>query len=183
MSETIKTKTCFSCKRIKPVSEFYKNRSTKDGFQAACVECQKTQDKSESRIKARRVYRKRYKQTDKGKETEKRYLKSDAKKNCLTRYKKSQKGKIADAKYKRSVCGRVTARRSAKKQAKCWPEKIKARNAVYYAIKTGKIPRPDSLKCSCGEQAQEYHHPSYEPEHWLDVVAKCIKCHRKIHRQ
>lgn len=41
MSE-IETKKCCKCGEIKPVSEFYKNISTIDGYEVYCKECKKT---------------------------------------------------------------------------------------------------------------------------------------------
>ena len=32
-------KTCPKCKRVLPASQFYKNKSTKDGLSAHCKEC------------------------------------------------------------------------------------------------------------------------------------------------
>lgn len=59
----------------------------------------------------------------------------------------------------------------------------RARGKVNYAVRKGKLPRPDSLLCACGSQAGVYHHPNgYNGKNALDVVASCYKCHRAIHR-
>lgn len=60
--------------------------------------------------------------------------------------------------------------------------KFRARNAVHRAVKRGLLPDPRTLLCSCGKQADQYHHESYDKEHWLDVTAKCTYCHGNIHR-
>jgi hypothetical protein len=39
------TKFCPSCKQNKPISEFAKNSTKKDGLQVSCKECQKTRGK------------------------------------------------------------------------------------------------------------------------------------------
>ena len=58
----------------------------------------------------------------------------------------------------------------------------KAREAVNTAVRYGKIPRASSLKCAdCSNDAREYHHESYEPECWLDVVPLCAFCHKARH--
>ena len=64
---------------------------------------------------------------------------------------------------------------------KKYPKKRQAKNAVYYAAKTGKIPKVQSMGCSCGNQAQHYHHDSYEYEHRLNVIPVCKPCHRELH--
>jgi hypothetical protein len=38
-------KRCSKCRIVKPVSEFSKNRSTKDGYQKQCKSCMKTANK------------------------------------------------------------------------------------------------------------------------------------------
>ena len=178
MPESIITKRCCTCKTTKPVFEFYKNRSTKDGFQTACKSCQTLTDKTESRIIARRRYRKRYKKTAKGKEAEKRERKSQARKDYRKQYKRSDIGKAASKRYRESVCGKATARQSSRKQAALYPEKIKARNAINNAVNGGRFPTATQFICSCGEQAKQYHHHlGYAKEHWFDVVPVCIPCH------
>jgi ribosomal protein S27AE len=54
------------------------------------------------------------------------------------------------------------------------------RKIVYYAIKTGKLVRPN--KCSsCGKECRpEAHHQDYKKP--LMVVWLCIKCHRSVDR-
>lgn len=43
--EDYKTKVCFKCGRELPVSEFHKNKATKDGLQSHCKECTKVYEK------------------------------------------------------------------------------------------------------------------------------------------
>lgn len=65
------------------------------------------------------------------------------------------------------------------------PNYIKAKHAVNNAVQAGKTARPDTLQCHyCPKQAQQYHHwHGYEPEHWLDIIPVCTKCHQKCHRK
>jgi len=58
--------------------------------------------------------------------------------------------------------------------------KILARNAVWAAIKKGRLVRPDS--CSgCGRicRPEAHHHRGYEKDVCLDVEWLCPKCHRR----
>ncbi len=152
MAEPIVTKHCCACKQIKPVSEFSKSYSKKDGFQTACKVCKEAYQRSD---KCKVARKQRYTQTEKYKAGQRRY--DQTKKRKIAKRKRQLK---YDAKY---------------------PERRKAISAVNYAVKTGKLPRPDTLQCSCGKQAQEYHHyKGYAKKHWLDVIPKCIKCHKNI---
>lgn len=50
-----------------------------------------------------------------------------------------------------------------------------AYDAVQYAIRIGRLPRPDTFSCvDCGNPAEEYDHRDYRKK--LDVQPVCIKC-------
>ena len=77
MAEPIKTKTCTTCKQIKPIAEFYKNgRSTK------CKVCE---------IQRQRAYNK----TQKGRESQKRYDQSKKGRRKKKLWRKTPKGKAS----------------------------------------------------------------------------------------
>ncbi len=68
-----------------------------------------------------------------------------------------------------------------KKKAKAWKEanreKVRAHDAVYYAIKTGKLTRG---KCEeCGSPNTHAHHDDYTRK--LDVRWLCAVCHAAVH--
>ena len=161
-TETI-SKRCPKCKQFKPLSEFYKDSRNKDGVRANCKSCHKS-------------YKKAYRQSEKGRAV---HRKGNAK------YRQTPKGKIAKqkaiAKYQKTLKGKATMKR----YYACNPNYIKATNAVNHAIQAGRLPRANSQQCHyCPHPAQEYHHwHGYEPEHWLDVVPACIKCHSNQHRK
>lgn len=54
-----------------------------------------------------------------------------------------------------------------------------AHNTVQCAVASGKLPRPDSLKCAdCRGRAREYDHfRGYEKRFRLTVEAVCTSCH------
>lgn len=58
-----------------------------------------------------------------------------------------------------------------------------AHEAVRRAVKAGRLVRPAS--CSrCSERhyrIEAHHHQGYEPEHWLDVLWLCNRCHKQEH--
>jgi hypothetical protein len=67
-----------------------------------------------------------------------------------------------------------------------------ARNAVSKALLCGQLDRDPSCEV-CGRPQERphnyskpfpvvlYHHHSYEPAHWLDVIPLCASCHRAVH--
>lgn len=131
----------------------------------------------------------KYQQTKKGKATSKRYNQSEKGKTAASRYWQSEKGKVVQKhqrqtnKYKLAV-KRFWERNKGKAAEYTqnykikYPGRVKARQVVNDTIRAGKLPRPDILKCSCGEQAKEYHHhKGYEVKHHLDVIPLCAACH------
>jgi hypothetical protein len=55
--------------------------------------------------------------------------------------------------------------------------------AVQNAVEAGRLTPVSDQRCAdCGREAQAYHHHhGYEPEHLLDVVALCDRCHGRRH--
>ncbi len=149
MSQSIKTKRCACCKEIKPFSEFHKCKKSRDNHQFTCKACKKKIGQTE-KVKA---YMRRYRQTEKYKAYKRRYQQTESSKASARRYLLKYRAKF--------------------------PERKKAYNAVNNAVRYGRIPRPDTLKCSCEKQAQQYHHhKGYAKKHWLDVIPVCIPCHK-----
>jgi hypothetical protein len=114
-------------------------------------------------------------------------------KSCIKVYKKvyrqSERGKAAAAKhrtkYRKGPGFKAARHREIAKRNARNPNYLKAKGAVSNAIAAGKIPRVNIKFCHyCLKPAQHYHHwHGYEPEHWLDIVPACIKCHTKLHRK
>lgn len=78
--------------------------------------------------------------------------------------------------YLESPKGRAAKYEATKRQRKKFPQREKARAAVAYAIRLGKIV---SMPCLvCGEHA-EAHHPDYSRP--LDVVWLCDTHHKEVH--
>ena len=151
-------KTCRACKETKPISEFYKNHSSKDGHRNDCKKCYMQ-------------YVKQYRQTEKGKDVNRR---------TFRKYSKTEKGKAYQKFYSQSEKGKASVRMAIKRYRIRHPDRERARQAVREAIKSGRLPRSDTLQCSCGEPAKHHHHhKGYEPTYWLDVVPVCRSCHNK----
>lgn len=62
-------------------------------------------------------------------------------------------------------------------------DRLSAVNAVNMAVKAGKMQPATAYPCAtCGIQADEHHHWSYEKSHRLLVIPLCTRCHSKVHR-
>lgn len=155
-------KTCSCCKQNKLLIEFSKNRAQRDGYCGHCKTCISKYLKVYQKTERYKARARKYAVSVRGRATQKR---------ASVRYSQSEKGKLSN--LKNSAIFRQRH-----------PLRIKAVSAVNVAIASGTIPRPDTLKCACGKQAEEYHHyKGYVKEHWLDVVPKCTKCHNALHRK
>ncbi|MCJ7483868.1 MAG: hypothetical protein MUO31_12995 [Thermodesulfovibrionales bacterium] len=161
MAEQIITKTCRTCKETKPLSEFYKHSTSRDGYRSDCIKCNLQ-------------YKKHYAQTPNGRVN---HLKAKR------RYSKTDKCKVARKRYNNSEKGKLNARYHAKRYCKQHPNRAKATHVVNHSVERGELPRPKTLQCHYGNHpAREYHHwHGYAPEHWLDVVPICKKCHAKTY--
>jgi len=168
MADAIKTKICSKCKRIKSTSEFYEHSLSKDGYQYWCKECAS-------------LHHEKYRQSKKGitssRKAAKHYRNTKNGQIRIKQYKQSENGKVAEQKYRQSKKGKENQKRYEVK----FPNKIRAKVSVMMAVRSGKLLHVKSLICSCDQPAQQYHHPSYEPEHRLDVTPLCIKCHKSLH--
>jgi len=91
-----------------------------------------------------------------------------------TEYRKSQNRKNERGWYKKNP-----DKARAKKMR--YPERYKARVALRYAVRKGRITRP--VVCSvCGKHGPtEGHHNDYSKP--LDIRWVCHSCHRKIHTE
>ena len=58
-----------------------------------------------------------------------------------------------------------------------------AHKAVSEARKDGRLPKQHGACVVCAQPASSYHHHSYAPEHQLDVVALCGRCHQLVHNR
>lgn len=206
MSKTIETKRCSKCKKIKPLSEFYKDRSKKDGLQHRCKICLKIFISHYQKTKKGKATKKRYRQTDKGKAYYKRYMKTEKGKAAQKRYQQSEKGKRLALrrikKYNQTEKGKLSRKRARQRYCKTEIGRKKAaertrkhkRNHPFYpsvmrkiriAIRDEILPDPKKLKCiNCGKKAKDYHHHlGYAKEHRLDVIPVCRLCHLKIHNK
>ncbi len=104
--------------------------------------------------------------------------------NILSRiYHRTEKGRENRRLYCQTEKQKQAHRLSSKQYSQKNKSKRLAQQAVYRAIQAGKLSRPDTLQCLCGNhKAEQYHHhKGYAREHWLDIVPVCIDCHCELH--
>jgi hypothetical protein len=152
-------KKCLKCGMTKPRSEFNKDKQKKDGLRPSCRSCR--------RIENQRDY-KRHKETRLRKNKEWRQRNPERAATIGIRWKKENPERWA------AILARANRRREEKH-----PLKKRARRKANYAVKIGKLVRPDGCE-SCGEKAKTtmHHYLGYEEDHWLDVIFLCGDCHR-----
>jgi len=64
------------------------------------------------------------------------------------------------------------------------PQKYVAVKVVESAVRKGILPQVKTLACAnpqCEKMAEQYHHHSYEPEHYISVIPLCVSCHTDLH--
>ena len=167
------TKRCSRCFSEKSVNEFSINKRAKDGHQVYCRSCKSILNKDF-----------KTKNADKLKEYQLKYYSENAQKLAIKRrfngieYRKNinldpiKKARLAEQR-------RISAGNHFRK----FPEKIAARKAVFKAINSSVLVRPD-ICSECGKIDEiQAHHDSYAPEHRLNVRWLCKKCHSSYHRK
>jgi hypothetical protein len=193
------TKICSKCGIEKPVSEFYKNRSRKDGLCYRCKDCAAAyyQDHKDKKSTYNQNYYKENK--DELNASSHRYYKENKEKIANQKHGYNQDHREERASYshtyyqehKKEVTAwkRKYAREHKEEMAlyernykRDYPERIRAKSAVRNAIKTGKLIRPDSCsECSKECKPHGHHYLGYEEKHWLDVEWLCASCHQRLH--
>lgn len=113
------------------------------------------------------------------------------------RYRVSAKGKATATRYWQSPKGRAASSANRDRNWPEWrehsrewqrqhaaerPDEYRARHAVNYAIRTGRLVKPTSCE-ACGETGRlhGHHHRGYTGGAELDVLWLCPACHRARH--
>jgi len=183
MAAEIISKTCTKCKQSKSLSEFNKCLRNKDGHHPWCRSCQNIYQRQYEKTEKGKTVNQRSRKSEKGRATQNRRDQTEERKAHLKRYARSEEGKIVQDRFRKSEKGKANRRRFIKLYKIRHPERSKAVEKVNDAVKAGRLPRPNSLQChDCAAQAKQYHHwHGYAPEHCLDVIPVCAKCHKNLH--
>lgn len=162
-------KKCSGCGIEKSLDCFSKKKITKDGLQPQCKECNsKYFSKNKHRFSERIVkYQSEYRRKNADKKRNLESIRRNLIKNDLLKFSLLK----------------LQNKESSKRSIKRYPEKTKARHAVKWALKSGKIMRPSSCS-SCGNVCiPNAHHDSYDESQWLNVRWLCKSCHAAHHRK
>lgn len=142
-------KVCKRCLEEKELEEFYRHPGMKDGHLNICKVCKR----EDSRV---------YGKTDRAKEYDR--VRNLGEKRKAKRYERLKK-------WRRENPDKVREQRCR------YPSRIKARNLVYSALKSGRLAR---LPCEiCGSDMSEAHHSDYSRP--LDVRWLCKLHHEIVH--
>lgn len=162
MNDYIPLKRCSKCKNVFPATleYFHKSSRAKDGLRTECKTC---------RVSSSHNY----------------YERNSEKIGAyVSEWQRNNYEKWREYSIKSRHKNPEPSRQAARQYAKDNPEIVRAHHAVKYAVSKRYLPPVKDCKCAeCGKQAQHYHHWSYLPEHRLDVIPLCTKCHKKVHSQ
>jgi len=173
-------KACTRCKIVKPLDQFPKRATVKDGRASRCNACMS---------EIQRLYKATPKGAAARKATAKRYRESAHGQARRKADHASPKQVAQRAAYALTDQGKVSAQRSRKRsyqkivQTEEGQRRLNARLAVTHAVEGGRLPRVSSLFCErCHSSASAYHHDlGYAERYWLHVIPVCHECHAKLH--
>jgi ribosomal protein S27AE len=147
-------KTCFKCRQIKPLTEFYKHSAMGDGHLNKCKSCTRADVRNNRQAKA-----------DQYREFDRQRAQLPHRVEARKAYAQTEAGKQSKLRYLRSFRERQ-------------PEKDDARHQVAYALRTGRLTKRPCEVCGAG-QAQAHHDDYSKP---LDVRWLCVPHHNEHHR-
>ena len=184
-------KKCFVCLEEKPLNDFYKHSKSRqhigDGHVNKCKQCTCLAQQDPEKIDRANYLRRKRGKTENQKEAnrqwENQYYKTEVgKKKAKQRRdkyrsnpKNKEKIKITNTLYRKTCAFKKSVLKSRQK----YPERRKAQSAVGFALKSGKLIRPDSCIICEKKCIPEGHHPDYSKP--LEVIWVCKQCHADYH--
>lgn len=174
-------KKCSTCQEYKDESEFYTDKSRRDGRGRRCKKCE-AQRSRKYWIEKKELYQKG------GERHHLRIGRPDNRRGdrhlpgTRRRYKEQNRDRVNA--WQRGYNARHSEQRKVetKQYYDEHPEIYIAQKAVQRAIRNKILPPVRECTCvDCGKQARHYHHSSYAEDRRLDVVALCSRCHKLRH--
>ena len=105
---------------------------------------------------------------------------------CQRKYYSANKDRVCEAsrasskKYRDTHRVEISERRKVH-SLKLDPLKLRARELLSYAVRSGKLVRPKKCQKCLKKHYVQAHHEDYSKP--LDVIWLCISCHGKVHRK
>ena len=200
-------KQCLQCKILKPIDDFYKNKTMADGHLNKCKSCfaeykkkywienkealkeYKKKHRAENQDHYKnyaRNYREENIETIKEKEKERRIQNSEQIKIYNNAYAKSEHGKLIRETIQKRYCltekGKNLHRDASKIYCDKNPIKKRCHSIVRNAVKRGYITAPDYCeKCREKDSGLHAHHDDYRMP--LAVRWLCPLCHKAWHAE
>jgi hypothetical protein len=170
------TKACRACGIEKPDSEFTRVKQNRDGLCSYCKACVRERSKKHYYEQGGREAA-AAKSPGRWERTKARYG------PVALAYSRSEKGKAVRRavrkKWLASEAGKAWRREYDQKNR----HKCQAADAVRYALRTGRLVRPEACShCGAVGKITAHHHLGYAVEHRLHVQWLCVPCHRKADR-
>jgi hypothetical protein len=173
-------RTCRRCKVEKNDDQFGKLKCSKDGINPRCRQCccesVKRANKSPSAIAKKKIYVSEWQKQNR----EKRLEQS---RNWYRRNLDKAREMSLDAtkKYFSTEKGKKNRTTRGSKWEKENPEKRRVHDRTMYAVKTGKLARPNNCsKCGCECKPQAHHEDYSKP---YEVIWLCAQCHFYHHHK
>jgi ribosomal protein S27AE len=178
-------KQCSRCGESKPLDQYYRDKRASDGLYSHCKSCHRThtdrwkggnRERVNMRTRERRAadpepFRASYRRHYAGHREER---KADSRRRYWTK-----RPELLEQQKAWRERNHEATREHAKRRRDETPEVARAYNAVYYAVKTGKLIRPERCPRCDRECKVEAHHADYSKP--LDVTWLCKWCHEMEH--
>lgn len=183
-------KNCPRCSKSNSLDEFYKSKQTPDGLDGWCKLCRNASNrerwarKREQYLQQKQIYYQENKEVFSDKNREYYTANAEQVKARVKQYRMANQQKVNERQRQSHFANRAERIAYKRQTYAMQPQQNAARRAVRDEIRAGRMRPAKQLHCNqCNSKAHEYHHWSYEPEHWLDVIALCKSCHQQLHHQ
>lgn len=161
-------KRCSVCVAVKPRDDFGAHAKSPDGLREACRQCRAARESP--RTIAREAFK--YK-TDPA--VRLRKIRTALKWRAENR---DYFERWMDSPERRALARSKSLAHSRTPKGR---EQARARDAVRYALSTGKLAKLPCTRCGSTKSVHGHHHRGYEYAHRLDVIWLCAVCHAREH--
>lgn len=189
-------KVCSKCGEAKPLTQFTQRKTGRQAgsYEARCKECMRAASAAYRSQFPERAAEASRRSNDKTREQRNIEYRDRIAKDLEYRKKRNDKSRawregnrehIAQYNAARYDDDPQRMRAAVKSSHAAYPEHLKARKSVAWAVKAGTFPPAWTMvceRCQEAQAAQYHHHKGYDPEFKLDVIALCTECHGKEHQ-